>query len=246
VILSRIPGEDITQRRALRLAQGFLGNDDAWLQRCPPRRATGQTLWPPTSDNGPSEELSEIDIRQKLISIAESLDLTDGWKTFAARVLFCTRRCDYVLDLWYEQRLASLLLSQGDYPSCPNGRTFLWHLGDFFEPAVRDTGFVSGYFTGGHQRLSHDILHIQPSRSWRDRFGWSVGRSDPLTWHVDGRPIARYERIHGPLRRTIHEPHFRQPLVERWVIRQSAFPQIEDQFGSLRHRHDFRVYPYGE
>jgi hypothetical protein len=246
VILARLADEVMTQHQTVRLAQGFLENDDAWLQRSPPRRSTSQSSWPPTSEYGSQEDLPEAEIRQRLISIAESLDLADGWKTFASRVQFCTRRCDYVLHLWYEQRSASLLLSLGDHPSCPSGRTFLWYIGDFFEPAVRGTSFVSGYFVGGRQRLNHDILHIQPSRGWRDGFGWSVGLADPLTWHADGRPIARYERIHGPLRRTINEPHFRHPLIDRWVIRQTAFSQIEDELGSLRHRTDFRQYPYRE
>jgi hypothetical protein len=181
VILSQLPDEIINQDAALRLAQGFLGNDDAWLQRSAPRRAIGQVPWPPTSDYGPQEDVQDTRVRQMLNSIAESLDVTNEWRTFAARVFFCSRRHDYILELWYEERSPSLLLTQGDYPSCPSGRTFLWYLGDFFEPAVGGTGFVSGYFAGGHQRLNHDILHIQPSRDWRDRFGWSIAPTDPLT-----------------------------------------------------------------
>ncbi len=151
------------------LAQGFLGNDDAWLQRSPPRRASANALWPSSEGYGAEDPREEV-VQASMQSLALLLDVAPGWRTFTARVFYCTRKRDYVFDLWYEQCLINGLLKRSDYPSCPSGRTFLWSMGDFFEPTTRGGGFVSGFFVGGGQRLGHDFLHIQPSRAPGESF----------------------------------------------------------------------------
>jgi hypothetical protein len=195
------------------LAQGFLGNDDAWLQRAPPQRASASTLWVSSRGYG-AEEPREEQAHEALRSLALSLDMAPGWRTFTARVFDCDWKRDYALYLWHEQCLSGGLLTRGDRPSCPSGRTFLWWMNDFFEPPTPGTGFASGFFAGGGQRLGHDLLHIQPSRDWREIFGWTIDRADPLTWRLAGEPIARYERLHGPLQHAADSPSQRQPVID--------------------------------
>lgn len=244
ILLTRLGGRPLAEEAAVALAQGFLASDDAWLQRAPYRRSTERDRWPSAPGFGSTSDLPAAEIQSKLAAVAEAADLGPGWRTLAARVLFCTDKTDHVLELWYEERHDLGLLTPGGYPSCPSGRTFLWFLGDFFEPGLEGTDFVSGYFVGGRQRLHHDFLQIQPPTAWRDRFGWSVSSRDPLTWLADGEPVARYERFHGPLRQTVREPRFRQPLLDRWIVTEVAFTQLEEQLGSLRRRVKFRTHPY--
>ncbi|MGP0063645.1 MAG: hypothetical protein ACLQGP_08625 [Isosphaeraceae bacterium] len=178
-------------------------------------------------------------VQASLRSLALSLDVAPGWRTFTACVFYCTGKRDYVLDLWYEQCLIDGLLMRGDRPSCPSGRTFLWSMDDFFEPPTRGGGFVSGFFVGGGQRLGHGFLHIQPSRAWRELLGWAIDRADPLTWRLGEEPVARYERLHGPLQRAADAPNQRQPVIDRWVVTDAAFAQVQGAVGLLRLRAEF-------
>jgi hypothetical protein len=220
------------------LAQGLLDGDDAWLQRSPPRRASASPLWPPSPGYG-AEEPREKEVQASLRSLAVSLDMAPGWRTFTARIFYCTRKRDYVLDLWYEQCLIDGLLTCGDRPSCPSGRTFLWSMDDFFEPPARGGRFVSGFFVGGGHRLGHDFLNIQPSRAWRELLGWAIAPADPLTWLLGEEPVARYERLHGPLQSEADAPNQRQPVIDRWVITDGAFTKVQNAVGLLRLREDF-------
>lgn len=225
----------------VKLAQAYLDNDEPWLQRCPPRRALNEALWPSRGSSGERDSL-EREMSQTLCNIALTLDMPSGWRTFAARVLFCTSDKDFLLDLWYEKRDIQNLFSFGGHPSCPSGRTFLWWLGSFVEPPIpNDPGFVSGYFVGGRQRLHHDHIQIQPPKAWRDHFGWAPVPTDPLAWRSNGDVVARYERLHGPLHDEPNSPNHRQPLVDRWIIRDEAFAAVEGEVGSLRVRTDYNV-----
>ena len=105
---------------------------------------------------------------------------------------------------------------------------------DFFEPPASGGGFVSGFFAGGGQRLGHDFLDIQPSRAWRDLLGWTIDRTDPLTWRLGEEPVARYERLHGPMQSALDAPNQRQPVISRWVITDGAFAQVQSTVGLLR------------
>jgi hypothetical protein len=115
---------------------------------------------------------------------------------------------------------------------------------EFFEPPTRGGGFVSGYFVGGGQRLGHDFLHIQPSRAWRELLGWATNRADPLTWRLGEEPVARYERLHGPLLSAADVPNQRQPVIDRWVIPNGAFAKVQDAVNQLRLRAELSSYAF--
>lgn len=212
------------------LAQGFLDNDEALLQRTPPRRASESTLWLGSREYY-AKEPRDQDVLGSLRSIAQSLDITEGWQTFTARVFDSSLDRDYVLHLWYEECITDNdgILQLGEFPSCPSGRSFIWRKARFFEPRTKGR-FVSGYFVGGMQRLGHDIFHIQPPRAWRDRLGWTIKRNDPLIWLDAGRPVARYERLHGPLMHSDKWQSMRQPVIDRWVISDQAFDMVQSHF----------------
>ena len=51
--------------------------------------------------------------------------------------------------------------------------------------------------------------------------------------------VAQYDRLHGPVRDTPHGPHCRQPVIERWLVTDEAFREVEKVVGSLRLRDEF-------
>jgi len=227
------------------LAQGFLGNDEAFMQTAAPRRSSA-SLWPSDDSYSQRPEIPGEDLTAQLRGISLNLDIAEGWRTFAARVYFCTSRKDSVFRLWWEQMPDDLLIRPPSRPSCLSGRSFIWWLGVFFEPPTQDARVVSAFFVGGHQRLHYCHFEIQPSEAWRTLVGWSNDPRDPLVWTHNGQVVARYERLHGPLRDTPHGSHFRQPLVDRWLVTDSAFEEFQRAAGPLQIRDEFEQFDFKE
>lgn len=227
------------------LAQGFLGNEEAWLQRSPPLRSTRVEEWPPDDTYSASNRLSHSELKSQMQQIALEFDVIPGWQTLAARVFHCSHEDDFVFRLWWEQKPAHLSIRATHVPTCPSGRSFLWWLGDFTEPESERHRFVSAFFAGGRQRLHHCHFEIQPALAWRDFLGWEQDRLDPTIWTLNGKIIARYERFHGPLRENTHAPKHRQPVVDRWVVSKEAFQQVEAAVdGGICMRCDFESYQF--
>ena len=59
-----------------------------------------------------------------------------------------------------------------------------------------------------------------------------------MIWNGNGAVVTKYDRIHGPLRDTFNGPHCRQPVIERWLITEEAFQEVENIIGDLRLRDD--------
>lgn len=213
------------------------------MQAAPLRPASRTDLWPP-DEIGNRNEMSGDEIRERLTEIATVHDVPSGWRTFCAHVFFYTWKKDFELRLWWEQVGEDLILRRSRGRTCPSGRSFLWWLGDFFEPQSRE--FVSGLFVGGRQRLHYDHFEIQPPKSWRDFFGWSPDSRNPLRWSRKGVAVAQYDRLHGPVRDTPHGPHCRQPVIERWLITAEAFQEVEKTVGLIRLRDEFAAHDFKE
>ena len=160
-ILSVLSAGVCDETGIVRLAQGFLDNEDGWLQAVPLRPASRTDLWPP-DEIGNRNEMSSEEIKDRLTQIATGQDVPSGWRTFCAHVFFYTWNKDFELRLWWEQAGNDLILRPSHCPSCPSGRSFLWWLGDFFQPEA--DVFVSGFFVGGRQRLNYDHFEIQPAK----------------------------------------------------------------------------------
>jgi len=161
------------------LAQGFLCNEDAWLQRCPPLPLPEPDEWPKLHEHGPDHS-DESMINARLEKIALAVAVPEGWRTFASCVFEYTWDRDFVLSTWWEQFDPSQILTRVERPMSLSSRTFLWWLGEHVEPPM--SKIVSAFFAGGTRRLHDSSLEIQPAKAWREHLRWSPDDRDPLTW----------------------------------------------------------------
>ncbi|MBX9579403.1 MAG: ATP-binding protein [Gemmataceae bacterium] len=244
VITPRLTPADCTAPRLVRLAQAVLDNDEPWLQRDPPRRSAGN-VWPPP-DDGYRSEGPAAGMEGRLTEVARALDVPAGWRVFSARVVFCDGGWDYVLQYWHETYPDDGILTLGDPPTCPSGRTFLSWIRSAFEPNTLGGPVpVSGYFVGGRSRLHHARVEVHPPRVWQEVLGWRPAPNDPLTWRYGTQDVARYERLHGPLRNMTRSPVHRRPVVDRWLVSDTGLTQAEQLVGPIRSRtqsgrHEFK------
>jgi hypothetical protein len=225
------------------LAQGFLGNEDSWIYRTPPQPLKSSNEWPSEREYGGTEIDSQTR-RDRILRAATSASITAGWRVFSAHVVDYTWKEDFVLDYWHEEPQNSLVIQKRVKPTCPGGRSFAWWIGEPFE--LERERFVSGLFVGGRTRLSHCHFEIRPPKAWRDSFGWQPNPRNPLEWAFEGQPIARYERLHGQLRDNTHGPNYRQPLIDRWIVTEDAFEQLQSKLGRLVPKQEFEAFPFKE
>ncbi len=231
-----------TQEILTRFAQGFLSNEDAWMQRTPPRPSRRLDEWPNKDEYG-AESIDQRQVEESLTELAKNLELPKGWNTFAADTFSCNSKEDFVLHLWWEASPDLFLVRNSPVPTCTSGRSFLWWLADFVEHETSNERFDSGFFVGGMQRLNRCNFEIHPAKAWRE-LGWEPDLRDPMTWYRNGQAVARYERIHGPLRNNHQSPVYRQPVLERWIISDEAFEQVQRIHGHLTRKVDFQVYAF--
>lgn len=116
-----------------------------------------------------------------------------------------------------------------------NGRTFALYDTDRYdpqeelEPVLRMT-----YEVGGIGDFFHQSLLCYPSHIWTKLFGWYLSSENPTVWiDENDKPIARLECFHGPVRDLIHDWHFRQPIMQRWVCSREAFDEATTRSGGV-------------
>ncbi len=78
-ILSVLSSENCEQEAIPFLAQGFLGNEEAWLQRSPPRSSTRVEEWPPGDTYSSGNRLSPSELNSRMQQIALEFDVASGW-----------------------------------------------------------------------------------------------------------------------------------------------------------------------
>ena len=221
--IDRALGSGCSQQRLSRLAQGIFDNEDPWLLRQTPIPTSAPKEWPSEHQLDANVTASNIaGIAKELRHLATVHALPEGWLVAAACVYAATWRDDFAFFTWLEETPGEQhLITAVRRPTCPSGRSFVWWLGDHYEPAPPNDLAVMGYFSGGAQRLCHSFLEIQPSKLWR-KFGWRLNEANPLQWMQESDVVAMHQRIHGPPRGSNHGPHNRQPLLHRWIVRADA------------------------
>jgi hypothetical protein len=223
-----------------RFAQGLLPNEDPWILRQTPMPDSAREAWPSGKDLDNYHTRPETGkMRNRLLLFACGHRLPDDECVLAARVQVFSSREDFSLWIWWEDDTRGLYeVRSSGRPTTVSARTFTWWLGDWWEPPYFEDRHPLTFVPGGSQRLAHSFVELFPARRWITEFGWRPMSGNPLVWLANNRPIARYERLHGELRHT-NSHHYRQPLLDRWVVKKAIWEDLEDRFGPFRLRDDF-------
>jgi hypothetical protein len=225
-------------------AQAYLGNEDPWILRASPIPENEQPSWPNdeelrgSSQNPPSPSA----IRQKLFLIATQGHLAADEVVLAAEIQVFTYEQDFALSVWWEETAGHEVPVQSH--SCPttlSGRTFAFVLEQWWEPQIKRGQRPLTFAVGGQHRLAFCFPVFLPARLWREEFGWNPAPDNPLVWLADGQVVARYERLHGPPRQT-QSGHPRQPQLERWLMKRSAWEEIFNTHGPFRIFDDYEQF----
>lgn len=139
------------------------------------------------------------------------------------------------VEVWMTHAVGRRVLSDDDRPLTLNARSSLLY--DDPEALIPDPSGspntwiaqqVFGLFV-----FPDEYLDAFPTPAWRTRLGWSPSRDNPLIWQRDGKRVAWFERLRGPMRH-IYPRDFscRQPLVARWVCSDSEWIRLQEELGT--------------
>jgi hypothetical protein len=122
---------------------------------------------------------------------------------------------------------------------CASRRIFPLSAGDYWEHDILVGERPLVLRNGSMQKLAHSTLDLYTTQMWMGEFGWSPSSDDPLVWFKDGRKVAWYERMHGPLRTIYETGQQRRPIMNRWKVTMEEWKKIQSSLGAIRLRHRF-------
>ena len=90
----------------------------------------------------------------------------------------------------------------------------------------------------GSFKLFYGNCQLAPSFVWKEWFECKPKVNDPYIW-IDnkGQEVLRFERIASPVREVMREPYIRQPLLFRWICKETWLNNI------LQNKH-LCLYPF--
>ena len=230
-----------------RLAQGFLPNEDPWILRQSPFPDSDLSAWPDEDEMGGWQKPPDISaLRERLLILACEHGVETNEIVLGARVEVYSSFYDVHFSVWWEQRARDESeISAAHFPTTISARSFCWWLGDWWQPRPSDTTRPLTFTPGGFQRLPHCFVESFPARLWIRELNWNPSRQDPLTWTMAGRPVARFQRLHGRTRQS-NSHHYRQPTLSRWLVTREAFEDLSDKLQMLRRSDDIAHAPSPE
>jgi hypothetical protein len=209
------------------LAQAILPNDEPRLLTTTGLPAEDQELWP--IDQALESLLAKGELETTLAKHACS-GLLEDEELLAAKLHTYTPDKDVVFRMAKRWASDILLASAVRQPSTFNGRTFLYFEPNRYEPENDDVAGWMTFNAGGLGMFLHAQVVITPTKLW-DTLGWKPMPTNPFIWLKEGKPIVRFEVRRGPVRDTIQEPLYRQPVLLRWIINRQAKLEAERTLG---------------
>ena len=209
------------------LAQAILPNDEPRLLTTSGVAADDQELWP--IDQALEAVFATGNLEKTLAKHACS-GLLEDEELLAAELHIYARDKDVVFRMAKRWTSEVLFASAVQQPSTFNGRTYLYYEPNRYEPETEPAAGWMTFNAGGLGMFLHAQVVITPTKLW-DVLGWRPMPTNPFIWLKEGKPIVRFEVRRGPLRDTIQEPLYRQPVLLRWIINRQARLEAERILG---------------
>jgi len=230
-----------------RLAQGFLPNEDPWVLRHSPFPDDDLSAWPDEDEIGGWRKPPDVSVlRRRLLLLACEHTIEPDETVLAAHAEVYSSFYDVHFNVWWQQDLGDESeIRTSRVPTTISGRSFTWWLGNWWQPSLDETNNPLTFMPGGFQRLAHCFVDWFPARLWAGALNWAPSGDDPLIWTMAGKPVARYQRLHGRIRES-NNYHHRQPTLTRWLVKRSAFEMISEKLGRLHRCDDLAHAPSPE
>lgn len=238
-------GKPLPPTAARLFAQGYLCGDDGWILGGTPMPDPTPDAWPGEKELGYNEETAPNSavIRKRMFDLALTHAVPNEDIVLAAHFELPSSHEDLDFWLWREEGVADELKRNSKITTTVSARVFPWLLGDWWEPAVKKGRRPLAFRTGAMVRLGHAMVDLYPARLWKNELGWEPDPSEPLVWRKSGKPVVRYQRIHGPHRWVHGNGRQRQPILSRWLVTKEAWTDAQRILGNVRMNDSFERHP---
>jgi len=225
-VFGRVMGESpIPENLIPKFSMAFLQSEEPELFGEFPIEHSKPSDWPKPKYGGNAEKESPSQTLSRHRSLARGVD--EGWLCIGAEVHTFDYEEDRIFQYWciHSQTKPSTLIQRA--PTTMNGRTFSYLLQNgWWQPSEEHLDGSLTFFVGGSFMLSYAQMLVFPARCWRDEFGWSPDPCRPLVWNdSSGKIVAKYERLHGPLKDYGRDEN-RIPMIYRWVVKVQALEAL--------------------
>ncbi|WP_459195765.1 hypothetical protein [Wukongibacter baidiensis] len=235
-IMKIIYGEAKTNRwkdcEIVSIAQAILFADDAWIVSQIPMLAKNKELW-----DVENLIIRSIESRNKknIMNIAKKI-INDGISNddivIGAELFFPFGYYEQCLGVTYTKVAVNPYALLRTYKPIPSVNTKTLFLYDEHHFELNFSNEYECFFrvNSGLSRFVHGNCKIYPSMFVKTMLKWKPSRNNPLIW-IDnsGNEVMRFEMISCPNRDNIHQQYIRQPILFRWVSKNSVIQKLKDK-----------------
>jgi len=244
VFEQELANQPLSSNAMLKFAQGYLHSEDSWIVTESPLPSRDVGSWPSEKllDPGYGVPTDCRTLERVCFVLATTSEVPDDEIVVAAKLELYRTTEDFEFLMWYQESESpgtSVTLSKP--PTTISARTFPWRAGRWYERQYPEGNRPLVQFAGALNLLHHCGVDIVPTTMWRSKFDWTPRHANPLEWAANGKTVARYQRIHGPLRRA-RRGHFRQPLLARWLVSKDAWEIASAKLRRLSPMTSFNSY----
>ncbi len=219
---------------ASRLAQAIVPFVDPFVFLRTPRACATVDAWP---IDGQLDSLDAAAARETLERVTQ-VDLDASVRLIAGNVRTYSRDWDVMASVDHVVPRGTAG-SEDQRSSVLNGKASL-ALEDPAEVILRGGASDQTWLTmvvGGLMPFIDATLDFLPSEIWQSQLSWVPDARNPLIWTREGRRVAWFERLRGPVR-SIYPGDliYRQSILARWICVEDEWHRIEDIVGPPRRR----------
>jgi hypothetical protein len=226
-----------------RLAQALVSFADPFVFLTTPRATTRSDLWA-TDESLDRAANNRILLREALRDCLYA-DLDESKRLIGGTIRSYSRDLDVRVDV--DHMIPLRRRSGSDQrPALLNARASL-----AFEPPklritrteARDQRWLTAQ-VGGLLYFAHGTLDLFPSPLWSEVLEWVPSVSNPLVWVREGRRVAWFEQLHGPIRDIYPgDLIYRQPIAGRWVCVAEEWDRLAQGLGQPERRVEIDIAP---
>lgn len=232
----KLADEPLALPTVLRFAHGYLHGEDAWLASESPRPCHDAIAWPAEKLLEPGYQVptDRRELERICFQLATQSEVPEDEIVVGAKIDLYRTYEDFEFLFWFEESVQTNgVVSVSKPVKTISSRTFPWRFGRWFEQKLGKGNRPLVHFAGALSLLHNAGVQIVPAELWTTTFGWRPRHENPLEWVSADGIVARFERLHGPLR-DARRGRFRQPLLERWIVKKTAWRAATPKLFSLR------------